>query len=330
MRMKTRKGVVMKRIAFAVIVLALAVSAGFRGTSAQPAAQAESELLSLLPDGSGVVVVDVQKILSSSFWTTISQQDKVRSAIEKVQSDISEIGLRLEDLQTVALGLPASGMKDITGAVTGNFDQANLLLRLRADEKVRLTSETYKGIEIHKVNKAGSNDQAGSEEVAFAFYNSATTVFGNIAGVRASVDAQSGEKPSIVQNTKLGNALAETSPAAIRFALAVTPGMTSAIKSDQLPLPDFSSISVIFGTAEFTTAIDLNATLRNDNAEHAQAIANQLNGLLAMAKGFLGSSGDPKMAAIVGALKTVTVTASDVDVKITGNLPGEVLAQVLR
>ena len=330
---KMRKEVVMKRIAFAAIVLALAVTAGIGwSSSAHPTPQVGSELLSLLPDGSGAVIVDVRSVTTSNLWTTLATQEKAREAIEKVQSEIGELGLRIEDVQTVALAFPMSGMKNITGAVTGIFNQSDLLSRLRADAKIKLTSENYKGIDIHHVRGVKS-DNAGTdsgEDVSFAFFDSATIIFGNIAGVRASVDTRNGERPSIARNAKLAGALAETAPGAIRFALVMTPGMTNALQADNMPLPDFSSIKLIFGSVNITSGLDVNATLRNDTAEHAQAMANQLGGLLAMAKGFLGSSNDPKTSVIADALKTVTVNAADVDVKITGTLPGEIFAQVLK
>ena len=49
-----------------------------------------------------------------------------------------------------------------------------------------------------------------------------------------------------------------------------------------------------------------------------------------MAKAYMGSSTDPKMTAFNEALKTVTISGADIDVKITGNLPMELLSQVLK
>ena len=86
---------------------------------------------------------------------------------------------------------------------------------------------------------------------------------------------------------------------------------------------------MIFGSVDVATGIDLNATLRSDTAEHARALATQLNGLLEMARGFLGAGNDPKMASLVAALKTITITGNDMDVRITGSLPMEVLGQLL-
>ena len=134
-------------------------------------------------------------------------------------------------------------------------------------------------------------------------------------------------RPSIAQNTKLTEGLAATSGAAVRFALEMTSSLAGKLPTGQMG--DFNSIKLIFGSVDVTTAIDLNATLRNDTAEHAHALAAQLNGLLEMARGFLGAANDPKMAPLVAALKTVNITGSDLDVHITGNLPMEVLAQLL-
>ncbi len=332
MRERIRKEFAMKRFALAAIVLALALSSGMKWTSAQPAAQVGSELLPLLPDGSGVVIVDVQKITSSSLWSTISAQSKIKSSLDKAQNDIGKLGLKLEDLHTVAVVLPSSGFSNFTGVVTGSFNQSDLLSRLRADQKIKITSENYKGVDVYTAtpSERTANTDVKHDDMVFAFYDSATVAFGNSAGVRASIDTRKGEKPGIAQNAKVGQAMSETLPAAIRFAFVVTPALANSVEASQLPLPDFSSINLIFGSIDVTTGLDLNATLRNDTAEHALAIANQLNGLLDMARGFLGASKDPKMAMFASALKTVTVTGVNNDVKIVGILPGELLAQVLQ
>jgi hypothetical protein len=101
--------------------------------------------------------------------------------------------------------------------------------------------------------------------------------------------------------------------------------MTEGLKSNDFPLPEFSSISLVFGTIDVGAGLDINATLRSDNAEHAKSIAERLNGLLSMVKGLVVLGGDAKMAAIAEALKSVNIVNSDIDVKITGNLPMDLL-----
>ncbi|HKS42477.1 MAG TPA: hypothetical protein VJX74_17825, partial [Blastocatellia bacterium] len=84
----------MKRVALAAILLALAVSASASRTSAG-AAQTGNDLLQILPDGHAVVVVDVQRVTSSSLWATLSTQNKIKSEIDKAQAEISEMGINL-------------------------------------------------------------------------------------------------------------------------------------------------------------------------------------------------------------------------------------------
>jgi hypothetical protein len=323
----------MRRVTVVAILLALAISAGVNRISARPAAQSASDLLQFLPDGSAVVVIDVHKMTTSSLWSLINSQEKVKANLDKMNNEFSELGVKLTDLQTVALAFQTSDMNNPVVAITGGFDQTDLLTQLRANAKLKLTSEKYKNHDIYKIESASAaaKDQpkdnkpapAGKakDDGSFAFYDAKTVVVGSPASVRASIDTKTGAKASIGQNPT----------AAVRFALNVTPEMTSGIQANQMPLPDFSSVKMIFGSVDVASGIDLIATLRNDTAEHAKNIADRLNGLLEMVRGYVSTmSNDPKMAAFAGALKTLTVTGNDTDVKISGNLPMEVFTQIIK
>jgi hypothetical protein len=308
------------------MLLALAISAGVKWTSAGTAPQAGSDLLRLLPDGKGVAVIDVQKVTSSSLWSTLSAQNPIKKGLDDAQAELSKLGVRLTDISTAAVVFSTSGGGSPTVAVTGAFNQAQLLEGLKAQPNVKLTSENYKGQEVFNVGNATK-----PSEGAFTFVDARTVVAGSLANVRASIDVRSGARPSIAQNSKLAAALASNSLAAVSFALETPPQMTNAANSAPVPLPDFSSVKLIFGTVDVTTAIDVNATLRTDNVEDAKNIADRLNGLLDMARAYLGAmTSDPKMAGLVQALKTVSITGNDVDVKITGSLPQEILTQLIR
>ncbi|MEK6320109.1 MAG: hypothetical protein AABN33_00355 [Acidobacteriota bacterium] len=335
----------MRRIVFLAILVAVTVSTGVKWSSAQSATRA-GDLLGLLPDGGAVAVIDFQKIAGSSLWATINAQEKLKHAIDKAQSEMGDLGVKLSDVHTVAVVFPTASFNNPTIALTGGFEQNDLLARLRASGKVKLASEKYKDFDIYKVRsipaEIPSKERSGTkpaanvsiaavtkDEASFVFHDATTLVTGNLEAVRASIDAKTGAKPSISRNGKMTDALAQNPTAAIRFALALTPAMTSGLQSSELPIPDFSSVSLIFGTIDVASGIELNATLRSDTAEHANSIAERLNGLLGMAKGFLGAMSDPKMAPIVEALKTVSITSADVDVKITGSLPMDLLTSLL-
>jgi len=281
--------------------------------------------LRLLPDGLGVVTIDIQSVTSSDLWTSLSQKAGPSKSLGEIQADLATLGLKLSDLKSAALAIPASQANGVAAVINGSFSQDDLLSHIRDNAKVKLSQEPYKGATVYRVDNAATK----KEEASFTFYDAGTIVMGSATGVRAAIDVRAGEKPSLAQNEKLSGAMTENGSAAIRFAFAPTAGMTGGIHSSTIPLPDFTSVNLIFGTVGISSGIDLNATLRNDTAEHAKAMANQLNGLLAMARGFLGSSSNAKNAPLVDAIKNITITDSNADVKISGNLPKEALAQII-
>lgn len=327
----------MKRIAFMAIALALAISAGIGGSSARLAAQSP-DLLRLLPDGTGVIVIDVQKLTSSSLWSTISDKGPIKDVLQKMQ-DVSNLGVSINDFKSIAVVFGATGPNNFTAAVSGTFNQADLLARARADQRIKLTSEKYKNYEVYNVARTSQaeakkgevkKEEARKDDMAFMFPDAGTIVVGTQAGVRASIDTLTGAKAGIGQNAKLAGGINTDLTSAVRFAIEVTPAMMSGLQSSEVPLPDFSSINLIFGGVDITSGVGINATLRSNTPEQAKGLAERLNGILGMAKAYMGSSTDPKMTAFNEALKTVIVSGSDIDVKITGNLPMELLSQVLR
>lgn len=310
-----------KRMAIKATVLALSLTAAvvWAAQSAQPSS---TDLLQFLPDGSGVVVVDFDKVTTSSVWSSSANQKGIKDTLEKVQPGITEL-VNLSDIRMMVVAVGGFDLNNIAGVATGNFNQSDILSRLSANTKIKLSSEKYKGLELQRI--AFLSGSGSGKDAAFAFYDATTLIAGTANGVRAVIDTKLSGKNSMAQNAKLTAALAEVQPAAIRFAF--TP--TSAITSSELPIQNFSSISLIFGTIDLASSVDLNATLRSDSGEHAKSIADSLNGLLSMAKGYLGAAGDPKWAPFAEALKTVNITNAEGDIKITGNLSMDLLNTLL-
>ncbi|HLG16894.1 MAG TPA: hypothetical protein VJH03_20680 [Blastocatellia bacterium] len=318
----------MKRKMLAAIAMMVLLGAGIGRASAAPLTQGGNELLQALPDGGAVILVDVQKVTASNLWSALIAQGRFKSAVDGIQSEFSELGVKLTDVNSLAIGFTSTDFRKPLVVLTGGFNQDDLLARLRGNQKVKLSSEKYKDFDLYTVTAAQPG--AKIQDVSFAFYDAATAVAGPAAGVRASIDAKSGAKPSASQNAKLVAALSGNPAAAIRFAMALNSGVAGSLQSSQLPLPDFSSVSMVFGTVDVGSGLELTATLRNDTAEHAKQIAERLNGVLEMARSYLSATGDPKLVGVVTALKSITIAGVDIDVKITGSLSGEALAQMLR
>ena len=313
----------MKRYAFQATALALTLTAVV-GWAARPAANSSADLLQFLPDGSGVILVDFQKVTASGLWS--SGQKSIKDTLEKIEPGTSDL-INPTDLQTMAVAIQGLSMDNVVAVATGIFNQSAVLARLKADQKIKLSTEKYKNVEVHLASPVAT--PGSKHEVSFAFYDTSTIIVGKSAGVRASIDTKLGERTSIAQNAKLTGALAEVPPSAIKFALVPTPAMTNGLQSNDFPFPDFASIKLVFGAVDLASGLELTATLRTDTGEQAKSIAERLNGLLSMAKGYLGAAGNSKLAPAFEALKTINITNTETDVRITGSVPMGLLNSLL-
>ena len=332
----------MRRMAILSVLVVFALTSGVTLTPARSATPAAG-LLEYLPDGNAVAIIDFQKIVGSSLWSAINSQDKLKGEIDKAQSEMSNLGINLSDVHAIALVFGGASFKSPTVAVSAGFDQNSLLARLRASSRIKLSSEKYKGVDIYKasaISESRPNGGAGTkpgpaktadvsrDETSFVFHDSTTLVAGSLEAVRASVDVKSGAKPGLTQNTQLSTVVGLNPSAAIRFAMSLTSGMASGLKSADLPV-DFSSISSVFGTIDVGQGIDLDATLRSDTVENAKSLSEKLNSLLTLAGSLVGSMSDPKLAAIGEALKTVRIVNADKDIRITGSVPMDLLNSLM-
>jgi len=316
----------MKRILAIALLLGLASVAPAGGTSVTSALpQFPGDPLEMLPDGAGVAVVNIKQVVASDVWTLVMGSSKATHAIEKAESDLNAIGLKVSDLGGVAVAIPLGPNSPAVAAVSGSFNSSAIIAKLKDSSNVKVTSEKYKSFDVYRVVSTAANNHS---DVSFAFYDSGTAVVGPAAGVKAAIDVRAGDKPSMAKNATLDQVMAQNSSAAIRFALVPPNGSLSSLQSEKIPLPDFSSINLIFGTVGLTSSVDINATLRTDTSDHAKAISSQLNSLLSMAKGFLGSS-NPKMAPVAEALKTVTINDTGGDVTISASLSKDVITQLM-
>ena len=323
----------MKRVVFVAIMLALAVSVSLRPSAARTPAQTGTELLNALPDGNAVVLIDVQRVTSSALWNMLAAQEKFRSAFDKIQSSLAEVGLSLSDVQTVALSFSNADANNPAVAVSGRLNQSALLARLRADEKVKLTSETYKSFEVFKVESVKAPAGKAVEFATLAAMALSCEIRETSIFARKNYfypDLPKGYQISQYDKPLAEHGFIEIDVSGGRTGTPAAPQFKRiGITRVHLEEDAGKSLHEGFAGATDTTAIDLNATLRNDTAEHAHALATQLSGLLEMARGFLGASKDPKMAPLAAALKSVSITGNEQDVRITGSLPMEVLAQLL-
>src|SRR5262249_42426703 len=156
--------------------------------------------------------------------------------------------------------LPAGSGSSAVAVASGSFNPSAILAKLRDNSKVKLTSEKYEAIDLYRVVSASGTNHS---DISFAFYDNSTAVVGPAAGVKSAIDVHAGKKPSMAKNSTLDQAMAQNAAAAIRFAMVPPNGSLSSLESSKMPLPDLSSINLIFGTVGVSSAVDINATLRS-------------------------------------------------------------------
>jgi hypothetical protein len=94
----------MRKLAILMVLVTITAVAGAKVSPGRSAPRAIT-LLDVLPDGTAVAVIDFQKIAGSSLWTMINAQDKLKKEIDKAQSEMADLGVKLTDVHSVALVL---------------------------------------------------------------------------------------------------------------------------------------------------------------------------------------------------------------------------------
>jgi hypothetical protein len=290
---------------------------GGSARSGQPAA----DLLKVLPDRNGVIIVDVSRLLTSNFWSSLTSEQDTAVAARSFESGLNRLGVSMKDLNAAALAVRDIQMNEMVAAASGNFKKDEIVSRLKGNTALKARTEMHGGMEVITIDNP-------PEQIAITFFDPNILVMGKDAAVRSAIDASQGKTPSLVQNGKLQSALPANVEAPVRFAILTPPEIAGTLQSSSLPLPDFSAVRLITGTVEVTSLLNLNLTLRSDTTGDAKVIANQLNSMMNMARGLLGNN--PKNAALAETLRSVAITSAEADVKIAAIVNKEFFARMFR
>src|SRR5262249_51633592 len=148
---KERKRASMKRILIIALLIGLTSTAPLVGTPARAMpVQFAGDPLELLPDGMGVAVINIKQMVASDVWALIMGSNKAMHAIQKVESELSDIGLNVSDLGGIAVCIPAGPGNSAVAVASGTFNPSAILARLRDNANVKLTSEKYKTIDLYR------------------------------------------------------------------------------------------------------------------------------------------------------------------------------------
>ena len=273
---------------FALIVAGLTIAASFnyrgRTTAAPLPSSSAPELLGMLPASDAVAFVDTQRTLSkvvphifindSATFARVNQEiDKFRdeTGTDARQFDVIVVGVRFKKTS-------APGLEFVTGFVSGRFEAseaiANAQAKAKAKRPAQWKEEQYQGTTIYVTE--------GSGGFCLAAFDSNTLVFGDIEGIRATLDVRAGRGSRV--DSSLVELATINESAVAGFAANVPPTIAQQVAgSDELGKA-FASVNKVYGSAEATATMGaISIILRSETGEQAQALAEKLGTLKQLA-----------------------------------------------
>lgn len=266
-------------------------------------------------------------------------------------------------------GKPTNGVAIVTGAFDREKILATMAShadKVSLDSQDYNGKTIYTVVDKTRANKESNNafDQNFRiNQYAVSFLSPQAVVIGEMDGVKSALDVQSGKQPSLISNQQIAGYMGSTNQnAIIRFAGVVKQnnptrnepsqsksGKSKVLTNDEIstkkeepsqsgtggPMDGFTkqfeAINGTYGYLDFASGIQMDMTLLIRSEGEAKQISDSLNGLLALGKGMLGGQAqkDPKQAMFLDAINRLSVAGNSRDVKITLDLPEQLLSQIV-
>ena len=300
-------------------------------------AQAPANSLPALPECDAILYVNMRRIISEAL-PRILPADKYAEMKTGLEDIKRKSGIDVDGFESGVLALrfnkPITAPPEFVLLVRGSFNADALLSLARIGLQGKVREEKYgsKSISIFKLSDLMGAGEAkflpsGINDMAATALNGGTLAVGNIPYVKATIDAESGEKrvsPELM-------ALAMRDPGALMsLAIVIPEGMVSGLLPKEMQGND-EIFKIISGIENFYLSVGMNATefpisasVRTASAEHART----LNGLLEMGLHAAASQiPDKKAQSIVDALK---ITAEGSEVQVQMPIPQETVAMLIR
>jgi hypothetical protein len=263
------------------------------------------------------------------------------ATLARVNKDIDkfreETGTDPHLIDAIAIGVrfkqgKAAATDYVMGFVRGRFTASEAITNGLAKAKAKRstfkwTEAQYEGVTIYELERSGG--------FCLAAIDSNTIAFGDLSGIRAALDTRAG------RGARLDSSLVELATldanAVAGFAANVPSSMAQEFAGTEEFGKSFATIRQIYGSADATqSAGSLNVTLRSENGDQAQALAEKLGSLKQLA-GLYAAQTASQSASQTGAepdnqtqtraamralpvplkwIKDVTITAEGSDVKI--------------
>jgi hypothetical protein len=293
--------------------------------------------LPALPESDAILYINARRIINEALPRVLSaaQFAKVKTELDEVKR---KTGIDISGFESGVLALrfgkPITATPDFVFVTRGTFNADALVSLARIGLQGKIREEKYgsKSINIVKLSDVMGATGAkavpgGLDEVAGTALDGNTLALGTISFLKATIDAQAGEK--VINPALAALAMRDTS-ALISLAINIPPGaFNSLIPAGMQGNEEIGKL--IAGIENFSLSLGMGATdfplqaaVRTASAEHAHT----LSGILEMGIRAAGSSmKDKKSQAMLDALK---ITDEGSSVRVVIAIPQETVATLLR
>ena len=298
-------------------------------TGAAQAAQLSGDARSSIPrDVQQIIVVDYKVMQNSP--AAMQLKDRVLPPeLKRLESALKTSGLKVDqDADTLAFAAfrdsGGTGTR-ILGVAQGQFQTAAILANFA---KNKTKPMMYRQNSIYPMGNAG---------MSVAFLNQTTMVFGDLAAVKAALDARDGLQPNFLQNSEMMNDMAgvDSRPVWSLLDSKGTQTMMKSVLGEAAQLADYDTVKNRMKSAsytmDFSNGVKFNMSVVTSDSITAATAATLMKGVALMKK----SSGSPLEKTAMDDTKiesnagTLTVEYSSSDSEFAGLLNSPLFQQVV-
>ncbi|HEX8734411.1 MAG TPA: hypothetical protein VF721_03760 [Pyrinomonadaceae bacterium] len=297
-----------------------------------------ARLARLLPASDGVILMDIQRLLNGAlpqiFSANPEKLNEINGHIDQIKT---QTGFDLRQFEQIAVGVSfkqtagAKNLVDPVVLVRGKYNSEALLTLAKIALKGKYREEKIgnKAVYIfaakeilteHKAKIAGDMPDKILDfllrkmppEIAVAALESNTLAIGSIARVRETFESKAKIDPNLM-------AMVYRKPDSIMSFAANTPvGLRQFFDLDEDMLgQSLGSIRQLYGTVNVANGNVLaSVTSKSTNAEQSKSLEETLGGMMALAKGFLGSARSDEKKVYARIVESAKITRVGTEVSI--------------
>jgi hypothetical protein len=326
-----------------LLALFLVIVASVNLVSAQttpPATASNDDPVAALPASDMVVFADVRRILTDAIPRLFAKDPATLAKMMGLLNEVrTKTGINILAIDRVAMGVRILGgvgpnfKKESVGVAIiahGDFDANALIAFAKRETKGNIAEQAYGGKTIYsEPPPAPPRKRSERETPAFSVLDANTLLIGDLAQVRATIDASGGAgrvEPTLVQHaTQNSNALFGW---AINFSPALAETATAGTLPDETARAGIkffmSIIKQVFASIGSTqTSFNAVVGIRLCDAEQAQSLSELMT---AARKQFGSMAGDPHLR---GLLDNIQITSQGSVLQVKAEFKDEILQNVI-